>query len=107
MYQQSSQGFLANFFSEFRCKNCGSDAGFASRPRNFFERSVLPLFSLKTVRCGDCYHRSFRPQSVKVRPRREHMNFDQVRAVSDLVQAMPKEPEKEMSESTNGARRIA
>lgn len=107
MYQQSSQEFWAHFFSEFRCRSCGSDAGFVSRPRNFFERRVLPVFLLKTVRCGDCYHRSFRPMTVKVRPRREHFNFDQVRAVSDLVHAMPKEPEKELTESTDGSRRIA
>jgi hypothetical protein len=62
---------------------------------------------LKTVRCGDCYHRSFRPQSVKVRPRREHMSFDQVRAVTDLVETMPKEPGKQMSESPTAERRIA
>src|SRR5690242_8243331 len=76
MYVLSSQEFWAHFFFEFRCRNCGGDVGYVSRPRNFFERRIVPLFLMKMVRCGDCYHRSFRPVNVKVRPRREPMTFD-------------------------------
>jgi hypothetical protein len=108
MYQLSSQEYWACFFSEFRCRNCGSDAGYLSRPRNFFERRIVPILLMKMVRCGDCYHRSFRPLNVKVRPRRVHMNFDPVRAVSDLVHALPpKESAKELPEPANDSRRIA
>jgi len=108
MYVLSSQEFWAHFFVEFRCRNCGGDVGYVSRPRNFFERRIVPLFLMKMVRCGDCYHRSFRPVNVKVRPRREPMTFDPMLAISDLSQASPhKEPEKELSETTDPCRRIA
>jgi len=107
MYQLSSQEFLAHFFTDFRCGNCGSDAGYASRPRGFFERIVVPVFFLRMVRCGDCYHRSFRPLNMKVRPRREHAQADTVRAVRELTRPVRKEPEKEMSEPANTRQRIA
>jgi len=53
-----------HFFSRFVCHGCGGERGYVSRPRTFSERCVLPLFLLRPVRCGDCYHRSLRPISV-------------------------------------------
>ena len=107
MYQLSSQEFWAHFFRDFRCGNCGSDMGDASRPRNFFERFVVPIFLLKMVRCGDCYHRSYRLMHLKVRARREEIRFDQARAVSDLVQAASRESQKQTPDSTEKRQRIA
>jgi hypothetical protein len=112
MYQLSRQEFLAHFFKDFRCGNCGSDAGYASRPRSFFERFVVPIFFLKTVRCGDCYHRSLRPMHVYVRPRRENLNADHFRAAVSLAETTlsegrRKEPQKEMPDPANDRQHIA
>jgi hypothetical protein len=59
-------------FFEYHCGDCGSDVGFRSRPRSFSERYLLPLFLLQPVRCGECYHRDYRPifQPVPERPSR-------------------------------------
>jgi hypothetical protein len=45
--------------SQFHCRDCGSDVGFRSRRRSFFERYLLPLFLLKPVRCGECFRRDY------------------------------------------------
>jgi len=55
---------------------------------------------------GDCYRRSFRPAHVKVRPRRDSPVIDHERAVSSLLEASRKEPQKEMSESPGARQRI-
>jgi hypothetical protein len=107
MYQLSSQEFWAHFFKDFRCGNCGSDAGYESRPRNFLEQCVVPLLLLKMVRCGDCYHRSFRPLNVTVRSRRESPHVDHAQAVSSLLETGRKEPEKQMPKPANDRQRIA
>jgi hypothetical protein len=44
----------------YRCRDCGSELGFRSRRRTMAERFVLPLFLLKPVRCGECFHRDYR-----------------------------------------------
>jgi len=107
MYQLSSQEFWAHFFKDFRCAKCGSDAGYESRPRNVFEQCVVPLLLLKMVRCGDCYHRSFRPMNVAVRPRKESPQVDQASVVTSLLENERKEPRKEMPEPNRERERIA
>jgi hypothetical protein len=57
------------FFSRFVCHDCGGERGYASRPRTFREKFILPL-----LRCGDCYQRSWRPISVALM-RRDHELF--------------------------------
>ncbi len=49
----------SRFFEEFRCRGCGGKEAYRSRPRGFFEKYVLPLLLLQTVRCERCYHRSY------------------------------------------------
>ena len=49
----------SRFFEEFRCRGCGFQAAYRSRPRGFFERHVLPFLMLQPVRCERCYHRSY------------------------------------------------
>ena len=55
----------------FHCDDCGSIEGYRSRPRNFFEKRLLPLVGLRPVRCGDCFRRYYRPTFVEVRERPE------------------------------------
>lgn len=57
------------FFSRFVCHGCGGAHGYASRPRTFREKFILPLFLMRPVRCGDCYQRSWRPLSVALMSR--------------------------------------
>jgi hypothetical protein len=47
-------------YLEFHCDDCGSDTGFHSRRRSFFERYLLPIFLLQPVRCADCFRRDYR-----------------------------------------------
>ena len=54
----------SRFFEEFRCRGCGVQDAYSSRPRGFFERRVLPLLFLQTVRCERCYHRAYALRSV-------------------------------------------
>jgi hypothetical protein len=49
----------SRFFEEFHCRACGFQEAIRSRPRGFFERHVLPLLLLQTVRCDRCYHRRY------------------------------------------------
>jgi hypothetical protein len=56
-------------FTEFRCPDCGSPAGFRSRRRTFSERYLLPIFLLQPVRCGECFHRDYRLIFAQVRDR--------------------------------------
>jgi len=55
----------------FQCRDCGSVEVYRSRPRNVVEKYVLPVLGLQTVRCSDCYRRSYQPFFVIVRERPE------------------------------------
>jgi len=44
----------------YRCRDCGSETGFLSRPRTLTERYILPLFLMQPVRCADCFRRDYR-----------------------------------------------
>jgi hypothetical protein len=55
----------------FYCKHCGSHEGYASRPRNFFEKHTLPLLQLRPVRCRHCNHRFYTSIAVAVSERAE------------------------------------
>jgi len=59
-------------FQKYQCPDCGSSAGYRSRPRNFSEKYVLPLFLLKPVRCANCYRRTNASRFADV-PVREHV----------------------------------
>lgn len=50
-----------NFLDEFHCRGCGGPEVYRSRPRprNFFERYVLPVLLLRAVRFERCYHRRY------------------------------------------------
>jgi hypothetical protein len=64
-------------FSSFRCGRCGSLLGYQSRPRGFLEKHLLRLLLLRTVRCGDCFHRSYRMYFVQVRePKQDPKNSE-------------------------------
>jgi len=39
---------------------CAGTEAFLSRPKNHFEKYVLPLFLLRPVRCGGCGCRQYR-----------------------------------------------
>lgn len=106
MYSPTSPSWTM-FFREFRCTRCGSDAGYESRPRNFVERYMAPVFFLRTVRCGGCYGRSFRPMSVPLLKKRKPMVIDHEQAITSLDSAIRKEPDKETSESVTKRARIA
>ena len=54
---------------EFHCDDCGSETGFRSRRRSFFERYLLPIFLLQPVRCADCFRRDYRLLFVPVKER--------------------------------------
>ena len=47
-------------YFEFHCDDCGSEVGFRSRRRSFFERRLLSLFLLQPVRCAQCFRRDYR-----------------------------------------------
>ena len=59
------------YFEEFHCRGCGSQQAYRSRPRGFFEKYVLPLLLLQTVRCERCYHRSYVLRTIEVLERRQ------------------------------------
>jgi hypothetical protein len=68
-------------FRPYRCRDCGSDVGFRSRRRTFFERYLLPLVLLQPVRCGECFRRDYRLIFTPVRER-----------LSDTPRIMPGKP---------------
>ena len=107
MYVLSSPAFWVRFFSEFRCHHCGSVEGYVSRPRNVFEKYGLRVLFLRTARCGDCYHRSYRPQRVPLRPRPEPLNFDAETMLASTLSAERKLPTQETQEETAKHQRIA
>ncbi len=53
------------FFEEFYCRECGGQEAYRSRPRDFFERHVLPFFGLQPVRCERCYHRVYVLRTIR------------------------------------------
>jgi hypothetical protein len=55
----------------FQCVDCGSVEGYRSHPRNVIEKYILPVLGLQTVRCGDCFRRSYEPFFVITRKRPE------------------------------------
>jgi len=55
----------------FRCSDCDGSLGYLSRPKNFLEKRVLPLFLLRPVRCGGCYRRTYRSVFIDVKARPE------------------------------------
>jgi len=107
MYAFSSPAFWVRFFSQFRCQQCGSGEGYASRPRNFFEKYALRLMYLRTARCGDCYRRSYRPMSVPLLPRREPLRFDAEEMPASTLSAERKAPREETHPENAGDQRIA
>jgi hypothetical protein len=56
----------SRFFEEFNCRGCGGQEAYRSRPRGFFEKRVLPLLLMQTVRCERCYHRFYAWRSIPV-----------------------------------------
>src|SRR3954470_20193658 len=39
----------------YRCRDCGREVGFRSRPRTLTERYILPLLLVQPVRCAECF----------------------------------------------------
>lgn len=58
-----------SYFTQYRCRDCGGQVAFKSRPRNFRETYLLPLLQLRPVRCADCFRREYRPLTVPARDR--------------------------------------
>ncbi len=54
----------SQLFEEFYCRGCGGVEAYRSRPRGFFERYMLPLLLLQTVRCERCYHRTYALRTI-------------------------------------------
>jgi hypothetical protein len=54
------------FLDEFYCRGCGGHEVYRSRPRNFFEKYVLPVLLLRAVRCERCYHRRYVLRTIPV-----------------------------------------
>lgn len=107
MYVFSSPSWWVRFFREFRCHHCGSSEGYVSRPRNYFERHGLWMFSMRMARCGECYRRSYRPSRVPLLPRPETMNLDPEQPLASTLSAERKVAEKQAQESGGSPRRIA
>ena len=63
------QDYYSHFFKEFRCRDCGGEVAYESRPRTITEKYLLPLLRLKMIRCGDCFRRFVRPTSLPARAR--------------------------------------
>jgi len=103
----SGSGSWARLSKEFRCRQCGSDAGYESRPRNALEKFLLPVIGLRPARCGDCYRRSWRRISVKLLPRKEPMHFDAEAMVALAKAADSGETQKETPSHLKGRKRIA
>jgi hypothetical protein len=72
------------FFEEFHCRECGGQEACRSRPRNFFEKRVLPVFLLRAVRCQRCYHRGYVwrtiPAFERVQPERKELQSQRLGA---------------------------
>ena len=103
----SGSRFWAPLLSEYRCQNCGSSEGYASRPRNWMEKYILPVIGLQPARCGDCYERSWRRTSMPLLPRKEPMNFDPEAMVASARAADRGEAGKETRLEPKDRQRIA
>jgi hypothetical protein len=103
----SGTRFWAPLLKEYRCRNCGSSEGYASRPRNWVEKLILPSIGLQPARCGDCYQRSWRRGSVLLLPRKEPMNFDAEAMVASARAADGGEARKETAAKPENRQRIA
>jgi hypothetical protein len=77
-------------FEEFNCRGCGFQDAYRSRPRGFFEKYVLPMMWLQTVRCERCFHRSYTLRGIMV-----------------LDRPLRKEPQSQTSEHSNRDNRVA
>jgi Asp-tRNA(Asn)/Glu-tRNA(Gln) amidotransferase C subunit len=53
----------------YRCRDCGREAGFRSRPRTFMECYILPLFLMQPIRCAACFRRDYWSIITRVRMR--------------------------------------
>ena len=60
------------FARPYRCRDCGREVGFRSRPRTLMERYILPLLLMKPVRCAECFRRDYRLIFTPVRERSHH-----------------------------------
>jgi hypothetical protein len=80
------------FFEGFHCRSCGGAEAYRSRPRGFFEKYVLPLFLLQTVRCERCYHRGYASRTVPLLER---------------VEPAPKSAKSQAPPSSNSDSRVA
>lgn len=74
----------SSFAQTYICHDCGSQVGFRSRRRNFFERFLLPLMLLQPVRCGECFRRDYRLIFTAVRDR-----LSETRKIPSSKQAVP------------------
>jgi hypothetical protein len=54
------------FLDEFYCRGCGGHEVYRSRPRNFFEKYLLPVLLLRAVRCERCCHRRYVFRTIPV-----------------------------------------
>ena len=108
MKSRTSPTLWNTFFDkEFHCTYCGSNAGYHSRPRNLIEQVLVPVFRLQMARCGDCYHRTFRPASLALHRKREAQVINHDLAIASLDATLRKEPDKQTSEQPPKRARIA
>jgi hypothetical protein len=96
-----------SFFKEYHCYHCGGHEGYASRPRNFIERFCLKPFGLQSVRCGDCYQRSWRPVSVPILPQKDLIRYDAEAMVASAMAADRKEAKEGTTPPGDDHQRIA
>lgn len=61
---------------EFHCRGCGGDEAYRSRPRSFWEKYMLPILLLRTVRCERCYHRFYVLRTIPVPERAQSSGKD-------------------------------
>jgi len=80
------------FFEEFHCRGCGFQEAYRSRPRGFFEKYVLPLLLMQTVRCERCYHRGYAFRTISALER---------------IQSDPKRPQSQPLGSSKTNSRVA
>jgi hypothetical protein len=48
------------FARAYRCRDCGREVGFRSRPRTLTERYIFPLLLVQPVRGAECFMRDYR-----------------------------------------------
>jgi hypothetical protein len=52
--------FVADGISTtYRCRDCGRELGFRSRPRTSVECYILPLLLMQPIRCAACFRRDY------------------------------------------------